>query len=69
MTIQHIQSKFIKLNVFGGKYEQDHKPTIHTKWYDAPDLQSAKKIAQQISREDCNRGIVQAKCGGNCFPR
>ncbi len=51
------------------KYEEQHKPTIHTTWYDVPDLQSAEEKAKQISRENNNRKIVQAKCGGNCFPQ
>ncbi len=51
------------------KYEEEHKPTIHTKWYDVPNLQSAEVKAQQISRENNNRKIVRARCGGYCFPR
>lgn len=51
------------------KYEEENKPTIHTKWYDVPDLQSAKDKAKQVSKQNNNRKIVQAKCGGNCFAR
>lgn len=51
------------------KYEEEHKPTIHTQWYDVQDLQSAEKKAEQISKKNNNRKIVYARCGGNCFPR
>ena len=51
------------------KYEEENKPTIHTQWYDVLDLQSAKDKAKQISKQNNNRKIVQAKCGGNCFSR
>ena len=55
--------------VWRKKYESENKPTIHTQWHDVPDLQSAKEKAQQISRANNNRKIVQARCGGSCFSR
>ncbi len=54
--------------VWREKYEE-HEPTITTTWYDVVDLQSAEEKAKQISRENNNRKIVRAKCGGNCFSR
>jgi len=51
------------------KYEEEHKPTIHTKWFDVLDLPSAEKKAEQISKENNNRKIVYARCGGDCFSR
>lgn len=55
--------------VWKHKYEEEHKPTIHTTWYNVPDKDSAEEKARQLSKDNNNRRWVYAKCGGNCFPR
>ena len=50
------------------KYEE-HSPTSNTEWNDVSDFQTAKRKANEISKENNNRKIVIAKCGGNCFSR
>jgi len=61
--------KIHKINCIWRKKYEEHEPTICTTWYDVLNLQSAEEKALQVSRENNNRKIVHAKCGGNCFPR
>ncbi len=61
--------KIHKIDCIWRKKYEEHEPTINTKWYDTSNLQSAEEKATQISRENNNRKIVHARCGGDCFPR
>ena len=60
--------KIHKIDCVWRKRYDEHE-TIKTEWYDVSDFESAQEKASQISRENNNRKIVQAKCGGKCFPR
>ena len=62
--------KIHKINCVWKKiYEEKHKPTKLTNWYNVCDIESAEEKAEKLSKADNNRPWRYARCGGNCFPR